>query len=337
MITKLRLSLVVLAALGGCSSGSADPPAPTGGGDPTLPGSTGGNGSPSPGGTGGATAGTTGGVTAGGTGGATGGATGGSTGGLTAERACADSARVICERFTACAPFGRTTLYGDEAACRDRVLAGCLATLAAPDAATTAEDTAACTAALPSVACGDFVAQRLGAACAPKAGSRADRAPCAYDSQCQSAFCARAPGASCGVCGAPTRAGDACVAGACSPGLVCSSAGRCVALGNGKAGDACQEQTDCDNAAGFGCNPLARRCIELGSAKAGDGCGSAQGGGGRFLVCEASGTCSGATSGTCAAAAKDGEACSDGAAGPRCLAPAVCKAGRCAVPSGVCP
>jgi hypothetical protein len=185
---------------------------------------------------------------------------------------------------------------------------------------------------------------------------------CGENLQCQSTFCKRQ--GSCGVCAPRVGAGASCSGDdQCAHDLVCAS-GSCVAPGEANA--SCDDKTPCradlyckaglcsakagpgescattdqacDVTRGVGCNPFTHICQNIRVGKKGDPCGLVAG---TLVVCEASGSCDGSTlttSGTCTAAAGDGEACGAQAAGRSCLPPATCANGICRLPaSGSCP
>jgi len=299
---------------------------PTGSGGNPVPG-TGGAGSGA--GSGGAA---TGGNQTSGTGGlATGGAAGGTPGQPPgATPACAALAQALCAKAEACTSFATTLVFGSRATCEQRLQLDCLTRFTTGSSETPA-DTTSCAESLASQPCAAFARGDLGAACAPRPGSFPTGALCLDDRQCDSAFCARAPDAACGVCAPPTAAGSACVRGSCSTGAVCpKGTATCVAPEPGPIGAVCTVSEQCDVGNGVGCNPLTGRCIRLTLASSG-ACGLDLATS-TYSACGASGNCSPLLAGKCVAAAADGAACSAAEAGPPCLPPARCVSGRCSLP-----
>ncbi|MBI5547151.1 MAG: hypothetical protein HY901_24995 [Deltaproteobacteria bacterium] len=249
--------------------------------------------------------------------------------------ACTAASDSICEQLEACSPFGLAALYGDLATCKARVMLGCMPVYDAPGTSSTPARTEKCALALAQLSCDAVKAGDLGPDCAAVAGTLADGAACGDDSQCQSHFCARASDALCGTCSPKSTEGGACVNGACSAGLVCpKGSSTCIKPVAGKAGDACTYQEQCDLANGVACDTTSsKKCMQIAVAEdTGDSCGITMAG---FVICPASGTCSALFGGTCSAAAADGDACSDSDTGPKCLLPAKCAGGTCALPDPV--
>jgi hypothetical protein len=250
--------------------------------------------------------------------------------GPTAQDACTAAADAVCGKLTSCSPFVTGVTYGDTATCKARFMLGCLPSFTAPSTSNTPAKTAACAQAVTSLACAAFLDGQLGAACATVPGGIAQGAACADDAQCVTSFCARGPNAACGTCSPPTKAGDPCVAGACSAGTVCPSGqSTCVAPVAGRVDDACTVQEECDLAHAVGCNTSSRKCIAL--TLASGTCGANGIAATSYAVCPATGTCSNVFNGTCSPAAADGASCSTTATGAHCVPPARCIGGTCAI------
>jgi len=320
----------VISGSASCDSRSGGVPPASGGSGGARPVGSGGSNLP---GSGGASAGSGGSELSGSGGGAAGGA-GGAMGdeppGATA--ACASLAHALCARGQDCAPFATGLVFGSLATCEARLQLDCL-TRFTPGSSATPADTSSCADSLASQPCTAFARGDLGTACAPRPGSFLTGATCLDDRQCDSAFCARAPDAACGVCAAPTAAGSPCVRGACSAGTVCpkgTSTSTCIVPEPGPIGAACTASEQCDVGNGVGCNPLTGRCIRLALAASGT-CGLDLATS-TYSACGASGNCSPLLAGKCVAAAPDGAACSAAEAGPPCLPPARCVSGRCSLP-----
>ena len=213
------------------------------------------------------------------------------------------------------------------------------------------------------------------AACQQQTGSLEIGATCAFPGQCQSGFCAIKPGAACGTCAAQPQLGSACAelttcgAGVdctadtqicvvvalqgqacgkgapCGTGLSCvgintsmDTSGTCKAAGE-QAGLACDSSQvtgpSCDRNGGVVCNSKAKQCAAVALASGGQPCGNVNA---QNAPCSANGLCvgaSGATPGTCVAAAADGAAC-DVKEGPPCQQLARCITTSDAGTSGTC-
>jgi hypothetical protein len=265
-------------------------------------------------------------------------------------RPCADYAAAYCARFRACSAAQEALFFGDEGLCRQRVTLEC-ALVELPEVTW---PTRACVDSLPTLACDEMLRGDYGAACRT-AGALDDGTACFSPFQCQSRRCAQRVGDACSSCVPRGQAGDPCSSGlSCQDQLDCNArkacampriagencdddrpclvpllcrGGSCVARGG--EGAACASAEDCDGARGLGCNPVAGKCVRFTVTTT---CRTLSDG--TFEACQAAGSCQVAT-GTCVAAARDGESCSD-ELGPHCLLPAVCRAGRCTLPAA-CP
>ncbi len=274
-----------------------------------------------------------------------------SGGGVTAEEACAQVATAICGKINSCSSFFTSVQFGDEATCEARLNLTCPSTFTAEGATVTPDIGKACADAIAGASCDDVLGRNLPAECKPTPGTLEDGAACGVDAQCKSTHCAK-KGEVCGVCAAPVAAGGTCVVSEdCEDGLGCAAT-KCVALAGqgatcddatpckptltcfmGKcstpagAGEACDPVAqNCDRLQGLGCSG-ASVCQKLKLAGPGEVCGKS---GGDLIICSGNGTCKdpGGGSGTCLAAAKDGQAC-DEMAGPKCLSQAMCSNGVC--------
>jgi hypothetical protein len=256
-----------------------------------------------------------------------------SSGSADAPTACSAVADAICAKGQTCGPFAISAVYGDVATCRNRVAQGCLSTIGAPSSSATAMSTTACAQSIAALSCNTVSRGDFGAACRAVPGALTLGAACGDDSQCASTFCARAGDAICGICAAPTAAGDPCVRGSCSAGTVCPAGqSTCITPVPGQVGAACTALEQCDLGHMVGCNTLSGRCIALTLAQAGGACGANSIVPTSYAVCPASGTCSAAIGGTCSAAAADGATCST-TTSPGCMSPARCVGGRCTLPA----
>ena len=291
--------------------------------------------------------------------------------------ACGDVAHARCARLDSCSNGTLVTVrYGDTATCESREKASCLASLAAPSAGGTPDTVEACARALPGEGCSDFLDTNPVAVCVARSGGLENGKPCAFSGQCTSTYCSVDTGGLCGVCAAVPAQNDSCgktadcgnrgglvcannvcvahgalnaqcdSAAPCGPGLTCVGSsttvkGTCQASGV-KAGDTCdpkhQTGAGCDKNLGLTCDTTAKTCVTVTLVGAGEVCDN------KLIDCKAGAACvvpSGASQGTCVAAANDGEACDTGA-GPSCLPTARCvwtssdggTAGVCTLPDG---
>lgn len=298
-------------------------------------------------GTGGGTSEKTGGVSDGGGMAGTGGGTSEGTGGVSddggmaggsggisgddpaAVQACAALSKALCAKSETCTTFATGLLLGSRAVCEQRLALDCLSKFGAPGTAATPARSLACAESLPALPCAAFAQGDFGPTCAPQPGSVPLAGACGDDWQCASTFCARASDAICGVCASTTPAGSPCVRGACSAGTVCPAGkNTCVIPEPGQVGATCTIHEQCDVGNGVACNAVSGRCIRVTLASATGMCGVNLAGT-MYSACPASGTCSGPIGGTCAMVVADDAACSSASAGPGCLPPARCVAGRC--------
>lgn len=280
-----------------------------------------------------------------------------------AERACTDEAVARCTKFDSCGTNAIAVRFGDQATCQAREQESCVKALAAAGTSATASSTEDCATAFPSISCTDYLNNTLPAVCQARPGQLALGAACAFPSQCQSRFCGIPKNGACGVCAALPAVGDSCAdLTQCGPGLKCVDNGMTCASVTSSTGDTCdkddpcgagfscvgakpnatpavqgscqpavqtlgapcdpkrQTGAGCDPDLGLGCDPTSMVCVAVMVAAPGEPCD------GSLIVCSGSGGCSiptGATTGTCQAAAADGVAC-DTASGPGCLNPARC-------------
>lgn len=276
-----------------------------------------------------------------------------------ADSACADVAHARCARLAACSAVAVQIRYGDEATCEARERQNCSDAQAAPGTGNNPQRTEDCSQAFGGWSCTDFLnSTNIPAACVQVTGSVATGAACAFSGQCQTGFCAIAPGSACGTCAAAPVAGASCAAlTSCGQGLSCNGQTKtCVApattvgascgtgapcgAGLGCADGMCQASATqlgatcdpsgpgCDRNAGLVCNRKTKLCATATIAAAGQPCGDVEN---QTAFCGASATCvgaSGSTPGMCVAAAADGAAC-DLASGPACE-----QLARCIVSSG---
>ncbi len=255
--------------------------------------------------------------------------------GLTSDKACTDLASAQCAKLADCEKNGVQARYGDNTTCLTRQKLSCTNSLSATGTGATPTTIEACVAdLLPDAAviydCADYVNANPPAACQSRTGSLANGQACAFNAQCQSAFCAVPQGSNCGQCAAAPKEGDSCATvTSCGYNLVCSSATQvcmkygalgdsCVkgagtcAYGFGcaasasqttgtcqswaKLGAACGGKTDpelpCDNSEGLAC--VKGQCIVASVVSPGQGCGNLTAAGadaGSYAECSSASTC----------------------------------------------
>jgi hypothetical protein len=275
------------------------------------------------------------------------------------ERVCSDAAQVRCAKRSACtsgAEIERT--FGDLQTCVAREKLSCELGLQAVDVQRTTDSVASCTAALDATSCFDFLTNVLPPDCVVP-GAQPFGAVCSFGGQCESGYCDGNRASACGTCGDPPIADDDCSTRVCAPGYTCvASTAQCEPWGiegsscgptNPCGPDlACLNQQcvpavtaqdaacvgtlpACDSWIGLHCDGAAgsKTCGQILYVGDGMACGTLTSG--HFAACADGGTCytpTGATQGTCKAAAPDGADC-DTALGPPCMYPA-----RCVVTSG---
>ena len=260
---------------------------------------------------------------------------------------CADAAKAACDKLEMCAAYFIDASFGSVAHCAERIAATfCV------EGSGSSTDPGACVAGIASTSCeAVFIS---GVEACDGNGMRADNAPCANDSQCESAACDVAFDALCGtcskviaeggvcgmqgdrcargttcangVCAKPKVAGEACVNGSdCASSLACVM-GKC-SKGDGE-GTACDPNAPaCDSFGGLYCQPKTMKCTKLGLADVGSACGFDQNSG-VFTICKDA-DC---INQLCVPHLKDGDACDPMASDmPSCENPAKCVMGKCTV------
>jgi hypothetical protein len=131
------------------------------------------------------------------------------------------------------------------ATCLARRTKNCTNSLGAPGTGATPTTSEACVAAYATYSCADFMNSNPPAACRPQPGTGAAGAACAFDAQCQSAFCQIPRGNECGTCAAPPSPGDSCANLAhCPSGLFCTKNSK-VCTTHSQLGGACDSDTTC--------------------------------------------------------------------------------------------
>ncbi|MGZ3439973.1 MAG: hypothetical protein ACXVDD_10665 [Polyangia bacterium] len=277
---------------------------------------------------------------------------------VTADQACSDLSHALCTQLSQCAPPLITSVYGDVATCETRAKLNCVPSLMAPSTSATPDKLDHCATAVTTLSCNALFTRDTPAACKPDPGKLVNGSACGDDAQCTSAYCKKAAGQVCGVCGMRSPAGVACsvdddcdftlacamsvcvahgaVGATCDGGHPCATPNVCkggVCATPAGAGQPCDPVVkDCDATQALYCNPTTRICAQATFAGAGQPCGLVNGG---FVGCSGSGHCKlGAASlmGTCLAPAADGAAC-DSTNGPDCVSPAQCIGAVCKLPN----
>ncbi len=279
---------------------------------------------------------------------------------VTPEQACPALIKAYCAKAAECFPFNQTLVFPDAATCEARINLSCPQLAKAMGSSVTGNDLQACTPKFASVTCYDYFSlNNPSQVCGFKPGTLADGSTCGEDVQCQSLYCKKDVGMDCGKCTLIGKVGSVCVGNSdCDKGLTCvgaAGARQCaayltmgascstaanstpcnptLACRNGtcsapaKLGESCSSSTqDCDKLAGLSC-PVAAKCVAYMTAPLGGACGQQ---GSSFVLCVGGTWCDSVTK-KCMAPAADGMACND-TSGPRCQAPAVCRAGICKIP-----
>ena len=279
-------------------------------------------------------------------------------GAITAEQACDEYVKALCERLSACAPPSVDLPFGDVATCQARTKLTCPERLVLPGTSLSPQRLADCAKAAQGLSCDDLIGGVPPAACATLPGTVADGAACTADPQCKSTYCKPMAGG-CGTCAPRAKAGETCAGGECESGLTCygqmgmrkctapatdgqpCTAAPCrggllckagVCAKQFGAGVACAPlMSECASAQGLYCNLTSKTCEAQKTANAGEACGFVMG---AAVACRAGTSCKLTPpmfSGTCVASAKDGEACNP-AMSVGCLAPATCTDGVCKLP-----
>jgi hypothetical protein len=251
---------------------------------------------------------------------------------LSAMEACGDLAQKLCAKRAACTNgAGITRVNGDMTTCIAEEQQLCMLAGAAPDTGASPRSFENCAASYDSQSCTDFLNGTPPVACTP-AGTRAMGAPCAFNGQCQSAFCVRNKSSICGACAPQPAVGDPCVDGNCAHGQTCVGSPRTcqalVAVNQPCNGQTCSAGLNCvgDNSV---INMGTGTCMMAG-ATAGAACGANSAGCAGVLGLACSGpsgskTCMAMTFGD------DGAACGPSTAD---VVRSSCKAGGCYTDTG---
>jgi hypothetical protein len=280
-------------------------------------------------------------------------------GGGDLDSACDAVAKARCNKLESCNKTTFALQEGTLAGCVTRTKHVCMYERAPKESGLSVDNLKECAKSQEAATCEHALAGHL-KGCERMNGKLASGKSCAFDAQCESQFCTREVGSSCGKCDAPPKEGEACKQDRCGHGgfacidkkcvkkkgkdeackgngqagcdgnMVCI-AGKCVAPG--KAGDKCdatgKTTGDCDPFEGLYCDKTEKKCKAYTVAKAGEGCGEKQVG----VACPADMTCE---QDKCVALLAVGTACKD-TEGAMCDAPSVCISGKCTIPdSTIC-
>jgi hypothetical protein len=280
-------------------------------------------------------------------------------GGADLEAACDAVAKARCAKLESCNKTTFALQEGTLAGCTTRTKNVCLYERAPKESGLTVDNLKECAKAQEAATCEHALAGHL-KGCERANGKLAAGKSCAFDAQCESQFCTREVGSSCGKCDAAPKEGEACKQDRCGHGgfacidkkcakkkakdeackgtgqagcdgnMVCLG-GKCVAPG--KAGDKCDASGkttgDCDPFEGLYCDKTEKKCKAYKIANVGDGCGEKDVG----VACPASSSCE---QDKCVAMLAVGAACKENE-GAICDAPSVCISGKCTIPdSTIC-
>jgi hypothetical protein len=276
--------------------------------------------------------------------------------GATADN-CTDFGVAWCEKSRQCGTTDREILGGD-GVCPARMKIWCETTLTRPAGTNwTPSAFRGCIVGWTTLSCDgwlDYTAEILKGPGCVVPGKRPEGAGCWNFVECMGLECAG--DATCGRCTTRVPAAGPCKADSeCQAGLICGQSGCVTAAGPGAgcdaahpcrrslvcqggvcapraaAGGACASHDDC--AGGLLCNFAKHTCGT--SIASPTGCNPEEPDG-TVLYCGGGSTCVPATQ-TCVPAATDGATCVESGP-PRCLFPAVCFQGKCALPDPVsCP
>lgn len=273
--------------------------------------------------------------------------------------ACDAVAKARCNKLESCNKTTFALQEGTLAGCITRTKNVCMYERAPKESGLTVENLKECAKAQEAATCEHALAGHL-KGCERMNGKLANGKSCAFDAQCESQFCTREVGASCGKCDAPPKEGEACKQDRCGHGgfacidkkcakkkgkdEACKGTGQAGCDGNmvclngkcaapGKVGDKCDASGkttgDCDPFEGLYCDKTEKKCKAYKVANVGDGCGEKDVG----VACPASSSCE---QDKCVAMLAVGAACKE-AEGAICDAPSVCISGKCTIPdSTIC-
>jgi hypothetical protein len=279
-----------------------------------------------------------------------------SDGGVTFQQAAADIAFARCSHYADCSPTVIALRYGDLPTCRAIYKATYLSSLTSASTGASPSSQESCASKISGWDCNDYLNyQNPPPECAIPPGQLPNGSACGTSSQCQSTFCAIAPGSGCGKCATVPVSGDSCadlvscpsslscqsttelceafaqLNGTCGAGLPCAARLSCVGASGTQtgscqaavldAGAPCTPQPagpGCDYLSGVSCNTASGVCEPVQLAGNGQACGNVNN---QPAYCKAEGTCvslNGVIGSACVGAAGLGAPC-DLVKGPGCL------------------
>lgn len=269
-----------------------------------------------------------------------------------AAQACSAYAVAYCGYLQSCSQTFFNLRFASLDTCQQYETTECVNAVIAPKSGSTPSSVSACTTALPTWACRDFIDDiHPPMACAPIPGGLPNGASCAKNQQCESTFCDTAPGSACGTCAPVPPPGTPCgpmaQVSSCGPGNYCNDQSVCTphallgqacskdntcASGYACTGSVCVQglaqegapcgltgDVGCDIVSGLDCNEQRQSCQPAIFVGAGQACDS-------ILFGQQTTHCSGGAqclNGACSAVVGLGQAC-DTVAGPTCVTPARC-------------
>ena len=285
---------------------------------------------------------------------------------IDAATACYDFARANCIKRQACTNLVQAqgtqimVQFGDIATCEEREKLACLGAVRAKNTGYTATQAELCAQAHADWSCSDFLDNVPPANCRPT-GNRANAAPCTFNGQCVSGYCADNRRSNCGICAdVPPPAAECdrsncgyselCVDGVCRTrgGLQmncdnttapCEAGLSCTGPSNGT--KTCQtaittafascgaSAPGCYFVQGYWCSGTSpdKTCQPINYVEGGEPCGTQSDGTQAACIAGNCFTSAGPAEltdlGTCMANAGDGEPC-DVQLGPTCITPARC-------------
>jgi hypothetical protein len=170
--------------------------------------------------------------------------------GVSAAQACGDLAQARCAKRVSCSNGASLTrAFGSMAVCIAQETSACMNGLGAPQTANHPALVEDCVGDYASLTCRDFFDNAPPASCAPL-GTRAVEAPCAFNGQCASGYCAGTKTTLCGTCAVSPVADSSCVSSSCGHAQSCVAA-TSMCEGFAPQGGLCDAGHPCGN--GLGC------------------------------------------------------------------------------------
>lgn len=270
------------------------------------------------------------------------------------SKGCAEFASVTCARLLECSAYNAKYYGTDLSDCETQLKVDCAQSSAAGGSSRSSDQATSCAEAMKSATCDQVLGATPLPACTPT-GTLADGTACGDSFQCQSNFCKRPAGSTCGTCTRRGKLGEACPDDVCEYGVQCANA---ICIPYRKSGEACDLTARClpslaciagactAPAVGAQCgepwecsleqaqycdaNSLTCQPFPLRVAADGEACGTSAN---EFVDCRALSYCkttNGADFGVCARLPEAGQPCA-GEQKNRCTFGASCKDGTCQV------